>query len=201
MTRCMKDKIPEGQYVIRAGVLDRLIENKLYYKFIEHGIKEQELKEVEKENKKEIEATQAKKDGQEVFGIGPSKTGINFDTESQGEGDSEGSSNTDDEHNPNEGQESDSLDLNESNRSKKNLFDDSEDDDSDEEGGKKGVKFAIAKTMKQKKTMMKKKTTMKSKMNMDAQARQSKIGFARSDIDDRYDEDNKPEKVWLDFGK
>jgi hypothetical protein len=59
MTRCMKDKIPEGQYVIRAGVLDRLIENKLYYKFIEHGIKEQELKEVEKENARQMKDKQA----------------------------------------------------------------------------------------------------------------------------------------------
>jgi hypothetical protein len=55
----MKDKIPEGQYVIRAGVLDRLIENKLYYKFIEHGIKEQELKEVEKENARQMKDKQA----------------------------------------------------------------------------------------------------------------------------------------------
>jgi hypothetical protein len=48
----MKDKIKNGQYVIRAGVLDRLIENKLYYKFIEHGIKENEQKEVDKQIKK-----------------------------------------------------------------------------------------------------------------------------------------------------
>jgi hypothetical protein len=48
--------------------------------------------------------------------------------------------------------------------------------------------------------MAKKKTTMKMKQ-MDHNARQSKIGFARDDIEDKFDEDHKPEKVWLDFGK
>ena len=35
--RCLRDKIPKGDFVIRAGVLDRLVENKLYYKFVEYG--------------------------------------------------------------------------------------------------------------------------------------------------------------------
>lgn len=37
--RCLRDKIPPGDYVIRCGVLDRLVENKLYYKFVEYGEK------------------------------------------------------------------------------------------------------------------------------------------------------------------
>lgn len=33
----MRDKIPKGDYIIRATVMDRLVENKMYYKFIEYG--------------------------------------------------------------------------------------------------------------------------------------------------------------------
>ena len=47
--RCMRDKIPRGDYVIRAGVMDRLVENKLYYKFIEYGDRVKEQKAVDKE--------------------------------------------------------------------------------------------------------------------------------------------------------
>ena len=35
--RCLRDKIPKGDFIIRAGVLDRLVQNKLYYKFVEYG--------------------------------------------------------------------------------------------------------------------------------------------------------------------
>lgn len=35
--RGLKDKVPKGNYVIRCGVLDRMIENKIYYKFLEYG--------------------------------------------------------------------------------------------------------------------------------------------------------------------
>lgn len=35
--RCTRDKIPKGDFVLRVGVLDRLIENKMYYKFFEYG--------------------------------------------------------------------------------------------------------------------------------------------------------------------
>jgi hypothetical protein len=37
VSRCMRDKIPKGDYIIRATVMDRLVENKMYYKFIEYG--------------------------------------------------------------------------------------------------------------------------------------------------------------------
>ena len=47
--RCMRDKVPKGDYVIRAGVMDRLVENKLYYKFIEYGDRVKEQKAVDKE--------------------------------------------------------------------------------------------------------------------------------------------------------
>ena len=49
MVRCLKDKAPKGNYVIRATVLDRLVDNKLYYKFIEYGNKIKEDQETKKE--------------------------------------------------------------------------------------------------------------------------------------------------------
>jgi hypothetical protein len=48
MVRALKDKVPKGNYIIRASVLDRLIDNKMYYKFIEYGNK---LKEEEEERR------------------------------------------------------------------------------------------------------------------------------------------------------
>ena len=50
--RCLRDKIDKGDYVIRAGVMDRLVENKLYYKFIEYGDRVKEQRHVDAENKK-----------------------------------------------------------------------------------------------------------------------------------------------------
>ena len=37
MIRCLKDKAPKGSYLIRASVIDRLVDNKMYYKFVEYG--------------------------------------------------------------------------------------------------------------------------------------------------------------------
>jgi hypothetical protein len=50
MARCLRDKVPKGDYVIRASVMDRLTDNKMYYKIIEYGerVKEQRLVEQEK---------------------------------------------------------------------------------------------------------------------------------------------------------
>lgn len=42
MVRALKDKIPKGNYIIRASTLDRLIDHKMYYKFIEYGNKVKE---------------------------------------------------------------------------------------------------------------------------------------------------------------
>ena len=50
--RCIRDKIPKGDYVIRAGVLDRLVENKLYYKFVEYGNRVKDQRHVDEEMKK-----------------------------------------------------------------------------------------------------------------------------------------------------
>ena len=50
--RCMRDKVPKGDFVIRAGVMDRLVENKLYYKFIEYGDRVKEQRNVDKEIEK-----------------------------------------------------------------------------------------------------------------------------------------------------
>ena len=49
LARCLRDKIPKGDYIIRASVLDRLTNNKMYYKIIEYGERFKEYKIVEKE--------------------------------------------------------------------------------------------------------------------------------------------------------
>ena len=48
----MRDKVPKGDFIIRAGVLDRLVDNKLYYKFVEYGDRVKEQKMVDKEKEK-----------------------------------------------------------------------------------------------------------------------------------------------------
>jgi Ran GTPase-activating protein (RanGAP) involved in mRNA processing and transport len=50
--RCMRDKIPKGDYVLRVGVLDRLVENKMYYKFFEYGNRVKEQKHIQEEREK-----------------------------------------------------------------------------------------------------------------------------------------------------
>ena len=49
MARGLKDKVPKGSYVIRCGVLDRMIDNKIYYKFLEYGAKVKAEAEAKKE--------------------------------------------------------------------------------------------------------------------------------------------------------
>jgi hypothetical protein len=49
----MRDKIPKGDYIIRASVMDRLVENKLYYKFIEYGQRVREQMRVDREREKQ----------------------------------------------------------------------------------------------------------------------------------------------------
>ena len=54
----MSDKAPRGEYVVRASVLDRLIKNKMEYKFIEYGQKQKDLVEkerIEKRKKAELD--------------------------------------------------------------------------------------------------------------------------------------------------
>ena len=55
VARCLRDKVPKGELVIRATVLDRLIKNKLQYKFIDHGQRIKDMIEKEK-----LEAMRAK---------------------------------------------------------------------------------------------------------------------------------------------
>ena len=57
--RCTRDKIPKGDFVLRVGVLDRLIENKMYYKFFEYGnrLKEQKMIEEEREKNKYVDGS------------------------------------------------------------------------------------------------------------------------------------------------
>lgn len=47
--RCLRDKVPKGDYIIRASVLDRLTDNKMYYKIIEYGERVKEQRTVDKE--------------------------------------------------------------------------------------------------------------------------------------------------------
>lgn len=49
MVRALKDKAPKGNYIIRASILDRLVDNKMYYKFIEYGNKLKEEQDIKKE--------------------------------------------------------------------------------------------------------------------------------------------------------
>ena len=51
--RCLRDKIPKGDFIIRAGVLDRLVENKLYYRFVEYGERVKEQRMVDRERAKD----------------------------------------------------------------------------------------------------------------------------------------------------
>lgn len=51
--RSLKDKAPKGSYLLRASVLDRLVDNKMYYKFIEFGNQEKEKEQIRKEEAEE----------------------------------------------------------------------------------------------------------------------------------------------------
>lgn len=51
----MRDKVPKGEYVIRATVMDRLVENKLYYKFVEYGQRVKEQNRTDKERSERLE--------------------------------------------------------------------------------------------------------------------------------------------------
>lgn len=53
--RCMRDKVPKGEYVIRATVMDRLVENKLFYKFVEYGQRVKEQNRADKERNERFE--------------------------------------------------------------------------------------------------------------------------------------------------
>jgi len=63
MVRCLKDKAPKGSYLIRASVLDRLVDNKMYYKFVEYGnhLKEEEEVKREQEQLREREEAEQKR--------------------------------------------------------------------------------------------------------------------------------------------
>lgn len=54
MIRGLKDKVPKGNYVIRCGILDRMVENKIIYKFLEYGAKVKEEEEQRLEKLKEL---------------------------------------------------------------------------------------------------------------------------------------------------
>ena len=50
--RCLRDKIPKGEFVIRACVLDRLVDNKMFYSFVGRSEQVKEDLAAEKEQKK-----------------------------------------------------------------------------------------------------------------------------------------------------
>ena len=61
MIRCLKDKAPKGSYLIRASVIDRLVDNKMYYKFIEYGNLLKEEEEVKREQEQSEERIEVEK--------------------------------------------------------------------------------------------------------------------------------------------
>ena len=65
LARCLRDKIPKGDYIIRASVLDRLTDNKMYYKIIEYGERVKEQRTVDKEKEKRQAKEEANKLAQE----------------------------------------------------------------------------------------------------------------------------------------
>ena len=69
--RCLRDKIPKGDFIIRAGVLDRLVGNKLYYKFVEYGerVKEQRM----------VDSEQAKNKARRAEDLAALRAGIEAD--------------------------------------------------------------------------------------------------------------------------
>lgn len=58
--RCLRDKISKGDYIIRVCALERLVDFKLYYKFLEYGnrVKDQRRVEEDKKTEKMIEKMQ-----------------------------------------------------------------------------------------------------------------------------------------------
>jgi hypothetical protein len=65
MIRCLKDKAPKGSYLIRASVIDRLVDNKMYYKFVEYGNllkEEEEIKREQEQEQERIEMEKRRKD-------------------------------------------------------------------------------------------------------------------------------------------
>mmetsp|Transcript_8543 Transcript_8543/g.13191 ORF Transcript_8543/g.13191 Transcript_8543/m.13191 type:complete len:103 (+) Transcript_8543:922-1230(+) len=69
VARCLKDKVPKGEYCIRASVLDRLVQNKMQFKFIEYGqrIKDEIAKE-KKDAERKAEAPKFQKlDGRTFY--------------------------------------------------------------------------------------------------------------------------------------
>jgi len=70
--RCMRDKIPKGEFVIRAGVLDRLVDNKMFYSFIGYGDQVKEARLVEREkakrNAEELELKRQKEEEKRLNG-------------------------------------------------------------------------------------------------------------------------------------
>jgi hypothetical protein len=61
MIRCLKDKAPKGSYLIRASVIDRLVDNKMYYKFIEYGNLLKEEEEIKREQEQQQERIEMEK--------------------------------------------------------------------------------------------------------------------------------------------
>ena len=61
MIRCLKDKAPKGSYLIRASVIDRLVDNKMYYKFVEYGNLLKEEEEVKREQEQSEERIEVEK--------------------------------------------------------------------------------------------------------------------------------------------
>jgi len=203
MARCLRDKVPKGDYVIRASVLDRLTDNKMYYKIIEYGerVKEQRLVEKEKLKREQEE---------EINKLAESEINQLFDDQKE---------NYESQPYSPETQAKQAKDNEFKAAINKPLFepgDEREDDhsqDGDDDVDKKKVKWdAGVVDNNRSKFIRKQGTLVQLEMKRDElkQAgnvgllsnalRKTKIGFDFEEFNNLY-KGMETEKVWIDFGK
>lgn len=177
----MRDKVPKGDYVIRAGVMDRLVENKLYYKFIEYGERVKEQRMVDKEKEK----------------LGQNQDLQNLSVLLSQHDDEEDDSNVDDEENY----------KSVMNKPLFNTDEDEEGDDDDEaDDRRKGVHWGAdvadnaRKEGKGHKVHFGNASTNPNVGLVALNMGHTKIGFDNDQFKEIY-KGQDTEKVWIDFGK
>lgn len=174
----MRDKINKGEYIIRATVLDRLVDNKIYYKFVEYGerIKQQKLVDKEKalRKKKGINLDNVTK---QLTNIGAGGSQVEMQSLNQS------SSESEDEHHK------EAMNA--------PLFDDLEGQP------KKSLGVQFAEDVALQLNPLKKRNANDQGVGprlMTHNLHNTKIGFDNRTFDELYG-GNKGERVWLDFGK
>ena len=174
-SRCMRDKVPKGDYIVRACVMDRLVDNKLYYKFVEYGQRVKEQKRVDKEF--EYRA----KTGIDINALRNQITNIGYERKNGDIG------NIQDVE--------EARDVEHQRLMNENLFGSNTNVDL-EQSNKKGVRWGEDVQEKHHNTFTKPVNSGVISNNLG----QTKIGFDMGEYDELY-KDKNAEKVWLDFGK